>query len=366
MVRLNPELSLAWLLEPAVPAPFPDFQGFLNLVLAHDALLVDRARTELDEDFTLELKEAWVRAGPAGDGPFLQIGRQQFEDERKWAYDEELDAVRLGYRRGAFRGEVSVSRNGLVDKKPVGPAERERIDNYIAVGTWSPGEWLAVEAYVIGRDDRTAAGDRPWFVGLRSWGEPVEDLDYWLELGHVRGRAGGRRLRGWGVDLGLTYEWPVGPRPGVTLGLAFGTGDGDGDDGRDRSFRQTGLHTNEGDFGGAAEFKYYGEILDPELSNLLILTAGVGVRPSERWSVDLVYHHYVQHRARPALRGADLEAEPSGRRRRLGGEIDLIVGVVEILDRIEVKATVGYFFPGPAFPDASAAWGVGVEAQVRF
>jgi hypothetical protein len=31
-----------------------------------------------------------------------------------------------------------------------------------------------------------------------------------------------------------------------------------------------------------------------------------------------------------------------------------------------MKAVLGYFFPGSAFPGASGAWGAGVEAQLRF
>jgi hypothetical protein len=37
-----------------------------------------------------------------------------------------------------------------------------------------------------------------------------------------------------------------------------------------------------------------GERLDPELSNLLIFTGGIGIRPTRRSSIDLVYHHYLQ------------------------------------------------------------------------
>ena len=47
-----------------------------------------------------------------------------------------------------------------------------------------------------------------------------------------------------------------------------------------------GLQENEADFGGAASFKDYGEVLDPELSNLAIFTVGLGLRPSEKFSLD--------------------------------------------------------------------------------
>jgi len=224
---------------------------------------------------------------------------------------------------------------------------------------------IELEGYVIVRDDRDADRRRLVFLGVRSRGEPVEDLDYWFELGYVGGRDGPSRVRGWGVDLGVTYELQVGPKPALTLGLAFGSGDRNPEDGLDRSFRQTGLQENEGDFGGSASFRYYGEVLDPELSNLAIVTVGLGVRPGEQFSLDLVYHYYLQHRASTALRSA-LDAEPSGRSPHLGHGLDLIVGLEEIWARLDVKAVLGYFWPGAAFPGSDGAWLVGAEVQFRF
>lgn len=360
---LTPELSLAWSFDPA-----PAFQAFLNVALSREFVLaegVDGAGA--NEDIALEVKEAFLRAGPLPGGLSLQIGRQRFEDEREWLYDEELDAVRLRYGRGALAVELSASRNGLVRKDVLSAAERERINNYVLLASYRLPREIELEGYAIVRDDRAADRRRPVFLGVRSRGEPVQDLDYWLELGYVGGRDGPNRIRGWGTDLGLTYELQAGPRPALTLGFAFGSGDGDPDDGLDRSFRQTGLQENEADFGGAASFQYYGEVLDPELSNLAIFTAGIGVRPSERFSLDLVYHYYLQHRASNALRNAGIHAEPSGRSRRLGGEVDFIVGLVEIFNRVDVKAALGYFVPGAAYPGGTdGAWVVNAEVQFRF
>jgi alginate production protein len=360
---LTPELSLAWSFDPV-----PIVQAFLNVAVARTGVVTDSGEQvrRSAEDLTVEVKEAYLRVGRLTSGPSAQVGRQRFDDERKWLYDEDLDAVRLRYVGGPFAVALSASRNNLVRTTWGGPDDRERASNYVLHAAYAPWSWIELEGYAIVREIRSDDRQRPVFLGVRSRGEPVEDLDYWLELGHVRGRDGSTRIRGWGADVGATYEWQVPSRPSVTLGFAWGSGDRDPDDAIDRSFRQTGLHRNEGDFGGSTDFKYYGEIFDPELSNLAIVTVGVGVRPTDRWSVDLVYHYYQQHRASPTLRSAAVGAEPSGRTRRLGAEVDLVVGVVEILDRMEVKTTLGYFFPGSAFPGRSGAWGVAVEAQFRF
>ena len=361
---LVPELSLAFSFDPD-----PRFQAFLNVAVSRPAVWkIEAGETKPSEDVALELKEAFILLRSLPGGLSLQLGRQRFEDERQWLYDEELDAVRLWLHRGALTAELSLSRDGLVRKDLLSSAPQgDEINNYVLSASYRLLPDLTLEAYAIVRDDQAASRNRPVFLGVRSRGEPIEDLDYWFELGYVGGRDGSTRISGWGIDLGATYEWQIGPKPALTLGFAFGSGDGNPGDGTDRSFRQTGLQDNESDFGGATDFKYYGEALDPELSNLAIFTAGVGIRPSDKISVDLVYHYYLQHRASTTLRNAGLEAEPSGRSRRLGSGVDLILGLQEIYDCLELKAVVGYFSPGAAFPERNGgAWVVRAEVQFRF
>jgi alginate production protein len=360
---LVPELSLAFSWDPD-----PGFQAFLNVAFSRAAVWkIEADGTKPSEDVAIELKEAFILLRSLPGGLSLQLGRQRFEDERQWLYDEELDAVRLWLRQGALTAELSLSRDGLVRKDLLSSAPREEINNYVLSASYQLLPDLTLEAYAIVRDDLAASRSRPVFLGVRSRGEAIEDLDYWFELGYVGGWDGSTRISGWGIDLGATYEWQVGPKPALTLGFAFGSGDRNPGDGTDRSFRQTGLQDNESDFGGATDFKYYGEVLDPELSNLAIFTAGIGIRPSDKISVDLVYHYYLQHRAAATLRNAGIDAEPSGRSRRLGSGVDLILGLQEIYDHLELKAVVGYFSPGAAFPDRNGgAWVVRAEVQFRF
>jgi alginate production protein len=361
---LTPELSVAFSFDPD-----PRFQAFLNVALSREFVLkLEAGQTRPNEDVELEIKEAfvWVRS-PQGFS--VQLGRQRFEDERQWLYDAELDAVRVRYEREALAIQLSASWDGHVQKDVLRAATPDNTNTYVLNASYRLFHETTVEGYVIVRDDRAAVDrQRPVFLGLRSRGEPIEDLDYWLELGYVGGQDGSNRIRGWGVDLGATYELQVGPKPALTLGFAFGSGDRNPDDGTDRSFRQTGFQENESDFGGATDFKYYGEVLDPELSNLAIFTAGIGIRPSDKFSLDLVYHYYLQHRASGSLRNAAIDAEPSGRSRRLGSGVDLILGLQEIWDRVDARVVVGHFMPGAAFPEAigGGAWAVSAEVQFRF
>jgi alginate production protein len=261
--------------------------------------------------------------------------------------------------------QLSVSRNGLFRKDFLDEESEELINNYLLYGRYRLVEEVALAAYTFLRDDRSPERERPIFFGLHSSGDLSDNLEYWLELAHVRGRDGSRKIWGWGIDVGLTYEFGPPLRPSVTAAYAFGSGDGDPSDRVDSRFRQTNLQENEARFNGVTRFKYYGELLDPELSNLLIFTGGIGILPTRRSSIDLVYHYYLQDKATTGLRGAELDADPSGLSKRLGSEIDVVMGYEELKD-IDVKLVLGYFIPGRAFPKADSSFFVNFEIEWEF
>jgi alginate production protein len=359
LALLTPEVSLAFSFDPS-----RYLRAFVNLELLKDVALAEPEARE--RPVRLRLTQAYVSFKELADGRLsLQLGRQRFDDEREWLYDEELDAVRVWYRWSALSIEASVSREDLWKRDLFNAENRERINNYLLYGTYDLSKDIMVAAYSLLRDDRSPDRERPIFFGLHSSGEIVDDLDYWLELAHVRGRVGSRKIRGIGVDLGVAYEFDRPWKPSVAVGYAFGSGDGDPSDRVDRSFRQTGLQDNEDRFHGVTSFKYYGELFDPELSNLQVFTAGIGIQPTRKSSIDLVYHYYLQHKASDKIRDTSIDADPMGLSKKLGSEIDLIIGYEEIRN-LEVKLALGYFIPGKAFSKANNAFFTGVELEWEF
>jgi alginate production protein len=365
LVSLEPffKLALAYI-------PSPRFEAVVSFELARDFLL-ERPPGEPTPPTRLELKEAYVTFRKLTDGLSFKLGRQSFDDEREWLYDEELDAARLFYGVRHFGLEASVSREELFDKDLFNDEDEDRINNYFLLGRYVPDDDVIFEGYAFLRDDLEPEGGQPIFLGLRSFGEALSNVHHWTELALVAGKAErdnlGRHpdLLGYGFDVGATYILDASFEPSFTLGFAYGSGDRDPDDGTDRNFRQTGLQDNSAAFNGIASFKYYGEVFDPELSNLSILTAGFGVRPTERSSIDVVFHRYWQNEAVDEIRDSNLDADPNGETRGLGSEIDLIVGY-EPLDNLGFEAIVGYFRPGDAFEEADSAYFVGFESIFRF
>ena len=345
---LTPELQLALSFDPG-----PRVQIFVNLELSQEFALA--APQPEERRLSVGLKEAFLLVKDLAPGGLaLQVGRQPFKDDREWLYDEDLDAVRAFWHPAGLELQLSVSRLGLFRTELLDHDSTGQTNNYLVYGRYRLGTAVAPAAYVFVRDDRSPPRERPVFVGLQAGGALGEALTYWLELAHVRGRDGSRSIRGWGVDAGVTYTVDFPLRPSMTAAYAVGSGDSNPDGRIDRAFRQTGLQENEARWAGVTRFKYYGELLDPELSNLAIITVGLGLRPTRQSSVDLVYHEYRQQTASTQLRGAALAADPSGLSPRLGSELDLVVGY-DGVKGLEVKGVLSYFIPGQAFPQADGS-----------
>nr|MBA2410004.1 hypothetical protein [Gammaproteobacteria bacterium] len=152
---LEPGVSLALSFDPN-----RYLQAFLDVTLSEELILED---PDQDQDLTrLESEQAYILLkNLVNDRLALQLGRQRFEDERQWLYDEELDAVRALFQFPRFLVELSASRGGLVDRDLLNDDEEEQTNNYIAYGTYSIAEELNAGAYVVVRDDRSAEEDSP-------------------------------------------------------------------------------------------------------------------------------------------------------------------------------------------------------------
>ena len=286
-------------------------------------------------------------------GARIQVGRQRFIDSKRWLFNENMDALRFGYQYEHVSVEMSVSQLNLVQRNLLrreAEDDEETFVNYYAYADYRFGKRNHVGIFALYQDQQRLGTAKPITVGLQSGGQIVKDLRYWLQTAAVRGSDGGRRIRGEAIDLGLTQVFHRPWKPSVTIGYAYGTGDGNPDDNVDTQFRQTGFQGNSDKFNGVARFKYYGEVLDPRLTNLMVFTGGLGVRPFEKTSFDLVYHYYMQDHASTRVRGSDLDTDPTGLSTHIGSEVDFVVGYQGI-PHLQTKFVLGYFFPGRAFTE---------------
>jgi Alginate export len=123
----TPELSLALSFDPD-----PRFQAFLSVAVSREFVWkIGADQSKPSEDVALTVQEAyfWIRSILGGLS--LKFGRQRFEDERQWLYDEELDGVMVRYERASSSSRQSAPQWNSVARKP--PPESAR-----PIPCWTP------------------------------------------------------------------------------------------------------------------------------------------------------------------------------------------------------------------------------------
>ena len=290
---------------------------------------------------TFRVYEAYALIG--SDTRFgLQVGRQRFRDAREWFYDDYLDALRFHVRGGSWRAEAAIAEG--VFSGPADTRSRGGQRHAIASFTQQVGERTEASAFFIHRDDR-ARRERPTWLGALWNGRATSAVKYWA-LGAVRrGESDTQQLRGWAMDTGVAWRLSLPAAPAITARYAVGSGDRPGTDDADTRFRQTGLEDNQARYHGLKRFAQYGEVFDPELSNVSVFSIGAGAKPFTRTSVDLVYHRYTQQERRRSLMSNRLEATGTGASDDLGDEFDLIVAIQQVR-RVDFSIVAGMYRPG--------------------
>lgn len=349
----EPQVQVAFAYEPNVR-----LRAYTELKLSQE-LILDGPPEEESSDVRLNVKQAYVTIRDIVDGVTLSVGRQYMGDEREWLFDEELDGATVYWRDTDLALEIAYRREGLVRRDLFSEDERKRPDFFIVRGFYAIDDDSQVGPFVIYQDGHEGRTDEDLlFLGVQSYAELDHEIDIWADGAMVLGEAKGRDVRGFGFDVGLVKTFDDLPlQPYLTAGAAFGSGD-DGS-GTDTAFRQTSLQDNSNKFGGVTSLQYYGEVFDPELSNLGILTLGAGFRPSRNSSIDIIYHRYLQPRLQDDFRDVAIDEDPEGERRHIGDGIDIVVGFEEI-ENFNVELVGGVFLPGSAFEENDPAFFGGV------
>jgi len=310
-------------------------------------------KSDLDryhDDPEFQLRQAFVLwRNIAGGDLALSVGRQKFRERRQWLWDDYLDGARLFLFGSGLIG-IQVSYIDFVDHPKVKFATWT--DLYLGTD-FHLDQNNTLTAYFLRRWDSDETRNRePVWWGLRFQGEPTRAAWTWMDLAIMNGTDKHKKLRAWALDLGGSWQFRNTPwRPSLTVAYAFGSGDEHGTPEVDGEFRQTGYEDNAARFGGVTSVLYYGAVLDPELSNLVIATLGAGVRPARDFSLDLLYHRYRQDWSADEVNGnlVDPPARPNGQNSDIGWELDLVIGIRHLWGAVRAAWTVGVFTPGEAY-----------------
>jgi hypothetical protein len=400
LTRINQELRLEMLYEYG-----PALAVFLEPQVLHRW---DRKSGREDEsEFEIRRGQSWIYYSVWPDaGLALQIGRQNLKERRSWWWDVDLDAARLHFRRATVVAELGIAKEvfpvSLDDLDDDIPAEQEDVTRGFARWDWQWASLQNLEFFWLSERDRSGLyqdnvvireeredvrdADLDW-LGARAIGrwkkKPLGTFFYWADVASVRGTEdltefaefddgfiesnGSRRIdvRGWAVDTGLTFRPRKNRQLSFTASYAVGSGDDDPDPLRDRSFRQTGLNTNKNKHRGVTRFRYYGELLRPELSNLRVLTFAIGRRFLSASSLDLIYHNYRQVYADTLLRSARIDTPLLGENKDVGDEIDLVIGIEE-WRHWELKLIGSVFLAGDAYGPSVDEKAYRADLQLRY
>ncbi|MFQ5548278.1 MAG: alginate export family protein [Woeseia sp.] len=358
-------------LDAADPADRNDLEGYFRARAVFQPTSSFFAVAELfhrqlirDDDVDGSLTTGDTRPGetylywidPFGIGLDFQIGRADFDDEREWLYDQNLDTLRAIWTGNNIRAELSYSEtlaNGnLVDEAAA--------NSMLYISNNDDDRHLA--GYVIHRDFDLPVPVQRTHYGLRAFGEWLPHQESWVEIAYMDGSIGQIDNRGWAFDIGST--WQIHDRFALTLGYAMGQGD-DPQSTEDNTFRQSGLQDNNAKFAGVTSFRYYGELVDPELANLEILTAGLGWLPRKGISLDLVGHSYKQNELSLFWVDSDIDGQPNGIDPDLGLEVDLVLGW-RTGRQLDLEVVAAWFSPGDAFNAADDAYLGKLQFRYRF
>lgn len=420
---LQYELAVDWLRQVAEPHPpygktrvllEQQAEAEIFYTLGPSLSFLAQVRLRMEEDLRAETLhgvsdvfwergEMWLTSENIFGLPLtVEIGRLDFEDDRRWWWDEDLDAVRITVAGKTMELTLAVAQElgpTRTDHSFIEPA-RQGVLRVMAEATWDWDHDHALQLFALHHNDRSPNhridevvdslredeidANLTW-LGARAigmWPAKHGVFSYWVDTAAVRGEERTvnylplsgqqsvvdervqRKVRGWAVDLGLTWTAPINSAPRLSLGYARGSGNKKDGDLHDSAFRQTGLNSNAPGFGGVQGFPGYGMLLDPELSNLAIVTVGIGRALFTSSSLDLVYHAYRQIEPTASLRHARLDAGLTGQDRRIGQGLDLVLAVEES-DRLEFELTASAFRAGEAWGVRHGEWTFGGFAAVR-
>jgi len=314
-----------------------------------------------DEPYTFDLERLYLQVRPNA-ALRLRAGRQTIDDPLQAVVDEELDGLRVTYEAGIAEFEISLTREDWFEASTF--SREDNITNTMALIEFKPSKDTLWMPYVLHRSAEPLSDDESVNTNWLNNDQPVEALwaglqgivepdnsafRYWFHGSVLDGEASDdtqtTELGGYSVNVGLNWTTSLAMQPTFTIAAAQGSG-GDPSE----RFRQSRLQSNNFALNGKNTFRYLGEVMDPELTNLRVLTFGMGVKVTKQWRADLALHSYQQVVLEDNLRGSDIEFSPTGLNDDLGQAVDVVLSY-QPDGQLQIQGTAGLFIPGEAFDD---------------
>ena len=301
-------------------------------------------------DFDIDLRELYVMSHDLNDNylNFL-IGRKVLNDGRSWYYNSSVDTIGLFnsddlllydiYFGGRLNNEKTFTENdntyGLKDTKFI----IAHLQYQYFIKQFLEGFYVLEHT----KDLRTLR----WY-GIRANGNKKfnnSNLKYWADFALLRGNFN-QKITANGLDIGALYNKDTSP---YIFGASFARGSGS-KDGK-HNYYMPYMTNAKHKMTKIPSFRYYGEFLNPDLSNLQIISLYGNYDFNNGNTLTLAFHNYNQIKASKILRATDMVLTPTGKSKDIGNEIDLI-WYFNKPNLKHYKLVFSYFRGGSAFDDA--------------
>ncbi len=305
---------------------------------------------DISNKIYLDINELYIRSFCLNcDLANILIGRKKTEDFRSWWYDAPLDEIMIFNEYNLFTYQLIAAtriNNETVTDDNSPKAKLKNSSFFILHSNYEYFYRNNLGFYYIYEHSKPNDGHvknrKLSFLGIDLNGIR-KNIFYWLNLGYSGGKIDKYtktyRSEGYGFDIG--FKAPYSQKFSYAASYAFGSGS--------NYFTQPYIATNYSDYlNKNISFRYYGEVLNPILENLHIVSLYGIYDMNPRESILASVHNYRQDVKKKSYFNTRYFYPTSGKSKDIGKEIDFVYQYY-IEKQKKLKIGAGYFFGGDAF-----------------
>ncbi len=277
-----------------------------------------------------------------------KIGRMSFKDRRTWWYDNELDAIQIFHKESVLSWDIAAG-GRLEDNRISNSEQRVGLkDSRYFISHLDYQYYYKKHIEFFGLyEDNNKNGQKLSWLGIRSFANYKDNIEYWVDGGTVFGDGVTKNIDhsvfGYAFDTGVILRYN---KVSFAVDLAYGSGDSNTNNPK-KQFIQPNISNNKTSILGESRYRYYGEVIDPKLSNLQILSLFAGTRVlTDSW-IETAYHYYKQTQTSRYL-DSSLSITPNGKSSDIGHGVDIVLGG-KYDDKNRLQLAIGGFWGGKAF-----------------
>ncbi len=295
----------------------------------------------------LDIKELYLQSYELFDNRLnFLIGRKQLFDARSWWIDKSMDVVGIFNLHDLYKYQIYMGgrlNNSTLFSDDTSLGTNLKHTKFLMAhfdDEWYYLNHISLFALKEKTDLYLDKKNMNW-LGLRFFGDKYisekDKIRYWIDMGIDNGEYNYQSKRGFAYDIGVLYKKDI----NYSFGLSYASGS--------KEYKQPIFADNKSNFlQNDVKFRYYGEFLDPELTNISILSIYAAYKPSIEKTYILSLHSYRQNSLSDILHTTSYIVPTNSMQKNIGQEIDFLYQY-QLSLRYKYKIIFSYFKGGNAF-----------------